>query len=295
VAEQAGVHRLSAGRGSRLRVALAQVDCALGDVQENVRRARAVIDEARDLAADLVVFPELSLTGYAVGTVSDDVAIPPDDPAILALGEAAAGMGVVVGFVEDGPVHTHNSAAYLEGGSIVRVQRKAYLPTYGRFEEHKHFTAGPSLRAFDTGWGRAALLICNDAWQPPLPFLAVHDGARTLIVPACSALAADSGDPAEIERDWNDLLRFHARFLQTHVVFVNRVGTEAGVTFWGGSQVLDPWGRVIAQAPRGEPAVTLAELDLDAVRRRRREMPLVKEPRLELLRRELDRLADAGG
>ena len=285
---------MTSGATRALRVALAQVDCELGDLEENAVRARAAIEEARAQGAGLVVFPELNLTGYADGTVGDDIAVPAHHPTILGLGEAAGGMGIVLGFVEDGPVHTHNSAVYLEGGAVVRVQRKAYLPTYGRFEEHKHFTPGQSLRAFDTRWGRAALLLCNDAWQPPLPFLAVHDGARLLIVPACSSLDPGSGtDPAGIERDWHDLLRFHARFLQAHVVFVNRVGTEAGMTFWGGSQALDPWGAVIAEAPRGEAAVTVAELDLDAVRRRRREMPLIKEARLGLLRRELERLDDA--
>jgi predicted amidohydrolase len=287
---------MTAGRDGTLRVALAQVDCVLGDVAENARRARDVVTRARAQGADLVVFPELSLTGYALGTVTEDVALTVDDDAIADLAEAARGVAVIVGCVEQGPVQTYNSALYLDDGAVVHVQRKTHLPTYGRFEEHKHFSQGPALRAFDTRLGRLALLICNDAWQPALAFLAVHDGARVLVVPACSSLEPGAGtDPAEVERDWSDLLRFHARFLQAYVVFVNRVGEEAGLTFWGGSQVVDPWGRTAALAPRGEPALVLAELDLGAVRRRRRELPLLKDPRLGMLRREVDRLlADTG-
>jgi predicted amidohydrolase len=276
------------------RVALAQVDCALGDVAANVRAAREAIAGARDHGAGLVVFPELSITGYALGAVSDDVALRVDDDVIAELASVAGDTGVLLGFVEQGPVQTYNSAVYLQDGAALHVQRKAYLPTYGRFEEHKHFAPGHGLRAFDTRLGRFAVLICNDAWQPPLPFLAVHDGARVLIVPASSSLSPGAGDPAEIERDWYDLLRFHARFLQVYVLFVNRVGDEAGLTFWGGSQAVDPWGRVVALAPSHQPALVIADVDLGAVRRRRHEVPLLKEARLALLRRELGRLLEAG-
>ena len=277
---------------ARLRVALAQVDCALGDVEENARRAGAVIARARAGDADLVVFPELSLSGYALGAITEDVALRPDDPLLAGLAAEAGSMGLILGFVEDGPVHTYNSAIHLQNGAVTHVQRKAYLPTYGRFEEHKHFRPGESLRAYETPWGRFAMLICNDAWQPPLPFLAVQGGARVLIVPTCSSLEPDGAvDPTAIAGDWADLLRFHARFLQTWVVFVNRVGEEAGMTFWGGSRVLDPWGHVVAEAPREEPALLFADLDLAAVRQARRDLPLIKEPRFDLLVREFERLA----
>jgi predicted amidohydrolase len=198
----------------------------------------------------------------------------------------------VLGFVEHGPVHVHNSAVYLENGQPVHVQRKAFLPTYGRFEEHKHFRPGQGLRAFNTRSSRVALLICNDAWQPPLPFLAVQDGAQALIVPASSGIDPAAPTTTEVEGDWNELLRFHARFLETYVVFVNRVGSETGVKFWGGSRIVDPWGEVILQAPRYEPAIVTANLDLRAVRRCRREMPLVKEARLDMLAREFARLLE---
>lgn len=278
-----------------MRIAIAQIDCALGDVPANVRRATELIAEARAQQAELVVFPELSLSGYSLGQLGDDVAMGADDPAILGLAEHSKGIDVAVGFVEQGAVHTYNSMAYLQAGEVSHVQRKTYLPTYGRFDERKHFSPGQSLSAFDTRLGRMALIICNDAWQPCVPFIAVQDGARILLIPACSSAPAEPTEAPAIQRDWQDLLHFHARFLQTYVVFANRVGTEAGLTFWGGSQVVDPWGNTLAQAPRYEPSLLVCDLDLAAVRHARRALPLVKEARLGLLSREFDRLTSSGG
>jgi predicted amidohydrolase len=273
-----------------LRVALAQVDPALGEVEGNVRMVREHIARARAEAADLVVFPELTLSGYSLGRVDEDVALSVDGPELAGLAEEADALSCVVGFAEAGRVHTHNSAAYLERGELRHVHRKLYLPTYDIWEERKHFTPGSAMRAFDTDVGRLAILICSDAWQPALAVVAIQDGARVLIVPANSTARRP-----EIPDDWRDINRFYARQLECYVVFVNRVGDEAGLSFWGGSQVYDPWGELVAEAPVGEPALVTVELDLTAVRRRRREMPLVKEARLALLSRELERLAADGG
>jgi predicted amidohydrolase len=273
-----------------VRVALAQMEPALGEVEENARRAGEVVRAARSEEADLVVFPELTLTGYSLGRVSDDVARAVDDPEIAGLAETADGLGCVVGFAEAGRVHTYNSAAYLERGAVRHVHRKLYLPTYDIWEERKHFTPGDSMRSFDTDIGRVAILICSDAWQPALAVLAVQDGARVLIVPANS-----TGRRPAIEEEWRDVNRFYARMLECYVVFVNRVGDEPGLGFWGGSHVYDPWGELVAEAPTDEPALISVDLDLSGVRRRRREMPLVKEARLALLSRELERLAAEGG
>jgi predicted amidohydrolase len=273
-----------------LRIALAQTDVALGDVGANVAAAHAVVDRARAEGAGLAVFPELMLTGYSLGYVDDDVARPAGDPELAGLAAAAGDMGCVVGFAEAGRVHTYNSAAYLEDGRVRHVHRKLYLPTYDIWEERKHFTPGDALRAYDTPWGCAATLICGDAFQPAVASLAVQDGARVLIVPACS-----SARKHDIRDDWRDICRFYARMLECFVVFVNRVGNEPGLEFWGGSHVHDPYGVCLAEAPVGEEALLFADLDLAAVRRRRREMPLVKEARLGLLSRELDRLVAEGG
>jgi predicted amidohydrolase len=282
---------VSGARDRTVRVTLGQVEPVLGDVSENLRRTHEVLDRARSQGADLVVLPELMLTGYALGHVSEDVTRSVDDPEIVKLAEAADGLGCVVGFAEAGRVHTYNSAAYLEGGEVRHVHRKLYLPTYDIWEERKHFTPGGAMRSFDTdSIGRVAILICSDAWQPALAVLAVQDGARMLIVPANSTRRL----PA-IQEEWRDVNRFYARILECYVVFVNRVGEEHELSFWGGSHVYDPWGELVAEAPADEPALLTVDLDLGGVRRRRREMPLVKEARLALLSRELNRLAAEGG
>ena len=277
-----------------IRVTLAQTDVALGDTGANLRSAGTVLAQARDERSDLVVFPELSLSGYSLGRVADDVSMPAADAELAPYLRSEDRMGVVVGFPEAGRVHTYNSAAYVEYGTQRHVHRKLYLPTYGGFEERKHFSPGQSLRAFDTRAGRIAMLICNDMWQPMVPFLAVQDGARVLVVPANSSRHKFSG-VADIQSEWRMINRFHARMLACWVVFVNRVGTEDELEFWGGSHVVDPWGEVVYEAAADVPAVATIELDVDAVRRRRREIPLVKEARLGLLSRETERLAAEGG
>src|SRR3954453_13221508 len=277
------------GRGDVVRVALAQGDCALGDVAENTGRGREALARATAESADLVVFPELALSGYSLGHVAEDVSRAVEDEEIGGVG-ADAGTAFVLGFAEAGRLHTHNSALYAEGGRVRHVHRKLYLPTYDIWEERKHFTPGAAMRAFDTQFGRMAILLCADAWQPALAVVAVQDGARVLIVPANSTVRRP-----DIVEQWHDITRFYARTLQCYVVFVNRVGAEPELRFWGGSHVYGPEGDLVAESPRDEPALISAELDLSAVRRVRRPAPLVKEARLGLLSREIDRLAAEGG
>jgi predicted amidohydrolase len=274
------------------RIALAQVDCALGDVDRNLGHARERISEAATQRADLVVFPELALHGYALGHVGDDRPLSPEDPRLLAL--ADHGLDVLIGFHEDGSVRRYNASAYLGADGTRHVQRKLYLPNYLVWEERKHSSPGQSLRAFDTRLGRLATLICNDAWQPPLPWLAVQDGAEVLLVPTNSAsgFGPESLDTIDY---WSELLRFLARMLQCWVIFCNRVGTEANARFWGGSRIVNPSGEVVAQAPLWEPALLVADIDLAQAHRRRREVPLLAEARLGLIKRELTRLIQEGG
>ncbi len=278
-----------------MRVALAQIDCILGDLDRNLRRVKEVVAEAKDRGADLVVFPELALSGYALKEFSTEVAIEAQSEPLISLAEEAGEMGAVVGFCEEGRgFHIYNSAAYLEGGSLLHLHRKLYLPNYRIYEERKHYNPGQSLRAFDTRLGRMAMLICNDAWQPSLPFIAVQDGAQVLIIPANSGLYPHP-NLLDTREYWRDITRFYARMLESYVIFVNRVGEQEDLVFLGYSHVVDPWGKVVAEGPGREEALTTVDIDLGNVRRRRREVPLVKEARLALLSRELNRLAEEGG
>lgn len=274
-----------------MRIALAQTDCVLGDVEENLARAHATVSEAASRGADLVVFPELSLHGYTLGQLAGDTSIAADDERLAEL--SSHGPDVLVGLHEDGRLRRFNSASYLASGAVLHTHRKLYLPNYLEWEERKHFSPGHTLRAFDTAHARVATLICNDAWQPMLPWLAAQDGAEVLLVPTNSAdgLAPGAVDTAEY---WQDLLLNIARLQQCWVVFVNRVGEEGKASFWGGSRVLDPWGELVAEAPRWAESLTLVDLDVSAVRRRRREMPLLEEARFGLVQREVHRLMQEG-
>lgn len=280
-----------------MRITVAQVTPELGNIDANLARAEQVIASAAAESPQLIAFPELYLSGYSIGDVDHDLSIRPDDQRVLKLARQAGEAGLMITFMESGSrgLHTYNSAAYYENGELVHVHRKLYLPTYANFEERKHFTPGQSLRSFPmAGEDRAAILICNDAWQPPLPFVATQDGARVLLMPSASA---QSSFPERFDSKnyWRGLTRFYGRMCQLYVVFVNRVGTESAFRFWGGSHVVDPWGEVVAEAAEGEEDLLTVDLDLDEVWRRRRDIPLVKEARLGLINREVERLLEEGG
>ena len=255
-----------------MRVALAQADAAPGDVAANLARAAATVSAAESAGADVVVFPELALSGYALGDRTERAALAPDDPRLAAL-TRRGGAAAVVGLVEAAPGGgVYGSAAWLEGGRVAHVQRKLYLPTYGRFDEGRRFLPGDATAAFDTAHGRSALLVCNDAWQPVVPWLAAQDGAEVLYVLAASGRSLP-GERIDIAETWDDLLRAIARLLQVVVVFVNRAGHEGELRFWGGSRVLGPWGDELARAGGGDELV-VADVDLGTVQAARVEMPL---------------------
>ena len=278
-----------------MRITLAQVDCRLGEIDENIRRVEQVLADAA--GSDLVVFPELNLTGYSVGEIEQDLAMEADDERLLRLSRRAGTAGLVLGFVESAVegVRLYNSAAYYEDGQVVHVHRKLYLPTYSIFEERKIFSPGQRMRAF-TGraGGRMAILTCNDAWQPQLAFVATQDGARILVVPTSSAQSLFP-ERYDSRSYWRGITRFYGRMYQTFMVFVNRVGTEGKLRFWGGSHVVDPWGNVVAEAPLNTEDLLTVDIDLDAVRQRRMQVPLIKEARLGLIEREIKRLIAEGG
>ncbi len=266
----------------RLRVRLLQTDPVLGDVDGNLARLDALVQAGTD--CDLVVAPELATHGYHLSEVPDIDPIRPDDERLLRLGRH--GPAVVAGFAEAFRHHTFNSAALLTDGEP-RIQRKMYLPTYRGWEERKHFRPGGRLLCHDLADTRLAVLICNDAWQPAVPWLAAHSGAEVLVVTVNSATSTVG---ISTERAWEIILLHAAVVLQSYVVFVNRSGRENERDFWGGSRVIDPSGEVLGQLG-SEPGELTCDLDLGGLRRLRRQWPLLQESRAEIIAREAAQLA----
>jgi len=275
---------------------MAQLPVVLGDIDANVERALEVLQKARAERDDLVVFPELFLTGANIGALDTDLGMGLDDPRLARLVSATEdGPSVCIGFIQAGRrMNFFNSAAYIEDGKIRHTHRKVYRVTYHVFEEGKYFSPGDSMHAFDTAAGRMGMLVCNDAWQPPLVFVAVQDGAQVLLVPSNSGETSFDA-VADTRSYWRQIGRFYASMFQCYLVFVNRVGSEAGIQYWGGSHVVNPWGSVIQEAPLHEESTVAVDLDLSAVRRRRRQAPFLKESRLGLLTKEMNRLVDELG
>jgi predicted amidohydrolase len=280
-------------RDSRLRVALGQVAPALGDLPGNVAMHLRVARAALRRGARLLVFPELSLTGYRLQDLVVDIAVRLDDPApIRPLLEISRRISLIVGLVEESEAHRfYNSALFLEGGRIRHVHRKVYLPTYGMFEEGRYFSAGESLRAFRSRLGRLGMAVCEDVWHPPAALLLAQDGADYLFVLANGPThGIDRRGEPRSQQTWDDLLKVTAQLQTVFVVCANRAGCEDGVTFGGGSSVHDPSGRLLARGKSFDEDLVICDLERAALRRARAACPLLRDERLPLVSREILRL-----
>ncbi|HUT13992.1 MAG TPA: nitrilase-related carbon-nitrogen hydrolase [Thermoguttaceae bacterium] len=279
-------------RPASLRVAMAQISPVLGDCGRNLTTHLEQIEAARQQEADLIVFPELSLTGYFLRDMVPDVALDPAGPQIRRLTEAAGATSLVLGMVEESPQHRFfNTALYAEGGRIVHRHRKVYLPTYGLFDEQRYFAAGERIEAFDTArFGRVGILICEDFWHLSAAAIMQAEEVDLLICVANSPARGVDGPKIHTAETYEQLCTAFAHLLGAVVVMVNRVGFEDGLCFWGGSMVVGPDGRTIARAPMFDEALTLAVFDPAELRRQRLIMPLARDERLLLTIEELNRI-----
>lgn len=284
---------------SKLNLALAQINTRLGVVDANLEMHLDYIHQAQEAGADLIVFPELSLTGYALQDLTASVAIRPheDDRVFQPLLSASSEIDVMVGFVEDGQRHRfYIASAYLSRGEILHVHRKVYLPTYALYDEGRFFAWGDRVRAFDTRFGRFGILICEDFWHVSPPYLLWLDGAEVMLFQSASPGRGLSQDPKFSTSRWVERInQAYASLFTTFVVHTNRVGFEDGLNFWGGATAFDPDGDLLAQGPYQEEALTSATLDLNQLRRTRARLPLLRDERTALMQRELARILGEPG
>jgi NAD+ synthase (glutamine-hydrolysing) len=278
----------------KINIALAQINTRLGDVKANLDMHLALVREARASGADLLVFPELSLTGYVLQDLASAVAQSPNvaDPVFEPLLEASQDLDLVVGFVDEDNRHRfYIATAYLSQGEVLHVHHKVYLPTYGLFDEGRFFAWGDTVRAFDTRFGRLGMLICEDFWHASPPYLLWLDGADVLLFTSASPGRGLRNEPQLESARWVEHInRAYASLFTTFVAHANRVGYEDGLNFWGGSTLFDPNGELLAKGPYHQEALTLAEIDLNQLHRSRARLPLLRDERTSLVQRELSRI-----
>lgn len=235
----------------KVKITLAQFYPKLGNIGYNLKRHLEIIQQSRS-KTQLLIFPELSLTGYNLMDLTLEVAQEKDSPLLEPFLEASKDMGIILGLVELGDdALTHNSSFYYYDGRLEYIHRKRYsLP-----------------RAIDTPWGKIGLVICEETLDPIVPFLLVQKGIKIIIVLSNSpsyGFDTGTGIPRNASM-WHALTSIYSRLYSCYIVYVNRVGFEDGLNFWGGSHIVDPRGEVIAQCPYFEEAVIDAELDLDLI------------------------------
>jgi predicted amidohydrolase len=234
---------------------------------------------------DLIVLPEAALTGYFLEGAVYELALPAEALAER-LGDlwrargGATPVDIVAGFYENADGTYYNAALYLQveaGGQTIRhVHRKLFLPTYGVFDEERFLSRGRRVDAFDSRFGRMAMLVCEDVWHAIVPTIAALKGARALIVPSASPARGLDGD-GELEsvRRWEELLRAYAAEHGVFIFYAGLAGFEGGKGMTGSSRIVGPRGETLAAAPALGACVLRAEIDFGEVDVARANLPLL--------------------
>ncbi len=276
----------------KVKIALAQISPKLGDLKSNLDKHLAYIQMARDEKADLVIFPELSLTGYSLKDAVYDVAMKSDDDFLKPIYEASKKIAISFGMVElTDNLQAKNTQLFLEDGKITSKHRKVYLPTYGVFEEKRYFSAGDRFQAFDSNLGRFGTLICEDMWHFSSTMILAQDGASVILCSSAGLLRSmqAKGKPDNIQI-WENLNSSSAHNYTSYFVFCNRVGSEDGLIFWGGSEIVGPSGKVVTKAPYFEETLITGEINQKSLKHARIHTTLLSDEKMDLVIDELQRI-----
>ncbi len=305
-----------------MKAIVCQTSPVLFDLQANLEAVIAKIQEARGRGADLIVFPELALTGYFLGQRYHEVALRMDSKEIKRLAAATRGTAAVVGFVEESPsMNFYNSALVAVDGEILYAYRKLNLPNYGVFEERKYFSPGKQIPVFKYHDMTIAVFICNDLWHPSLPYLGISQKAEVFVTVFNSSQGSMGTEFSNIE-SWGIINTFYARIFGIYNVCANRVGKETlelmvsvpeglitgkrkrrgkrredepdpvrtTYNFWGGSEIVNPFGKQIAKATLHEPDEIEADISRDLLRQKRILLPYLRNDDPYFTHRELERI-----
>ncbi|MBR9986644.1 MAG: nitrilase [Desulfosarcina sp.] len=295
-----------------MKVGVYQTDPVLLDVKTNLASTIEKIEAAKAQGVDLMVFPELSLTGYFVRERYHEAALRIDSPEIRSLAGATKGTAAVVGFIEESlAMNFYNSALVAVDGEVLFAYRKLNLPNYGVFEERKIFSGGKHVRVFKLKGLTVAPFICNDLWHPSLPYLGVTQKADIFVTMFNSSRGSMGNEFSNIE-SWNIINRFYSRVFGVYNLCANRVGCEAfedlrsdaceqtdsapgavdenPFRFWGGSEIINPFGQAIISAALFDPDAIFADISRDIVRKKRILLPYLRNDDPYFTHRELGRI-----
>ena len=301
-----------------MKVAIYQTSPVLLDVKTNLEDIINKIHLGRKNGAQLIVFPELALTGYFVGQRYHEVALRMDSKEIRELASATRGTAAVVGFIEESPsMNFYNSALIAVDGQILFAYRKLNLPNYGEFEERKYFSSGKQVPVLKLCDFSVAVYICNDLWHPSLPYLGVCQKADVFVSIFNSSQDSMGTEFSNIE-SWEIINKFYSRIFGIYIISANRsgqetflgnrsvyaietreTGTSETVTspmpekifrFWGGSEIINPFGQQIAKAALNEPDEIFGEISKDLLRRKKILLPYLRNDDPYFTHRELQRI-----
>ncbi len=287
-----------------MQVAVYQTSPELLNVEKNMEDVTTKIQEGRKDGAELIVFPELALTGYFVGQKYHEVALRMDSREIKRLANATKGTAAVIGFIEESrSMNFYNSALVAVDGEVLFAYRKLNLPNYGVFEERKYFSSGKRIPVFRLSEFNVAVFICNDLWHPSLPYLGVVQKADIFVSIFNSSQGSMGSEFSNIE-SWEIINKFYSRIFGIYNICANRVGDEnfreaqslskaakktavdiaspetacidKVYSFWGGSEVVNPFGQIIAKAAYHQTDNIITDVSRELVRRKRLLLPYLR-------------------
>jgi len=264
---------------SKIKIALVQMNCKREDKAKNLTKIEQTVIKAKRQAADLVIFPELSLTGYVVRDQIYELAETIPGPSTKAIENIAKKTKVHIVFgmpelSEKAQATIYNAAVFVGPEGVIGKYRKMYLPTHSVFEEKRYFRPGYQTAAFDTELGKIGLIICYDVFFPEVSRLTRLKGAQLIV--------CISASPATRRAFFETLTVARAIENTAFLAYVNLVGIEDGLQFWGGSRLVGPNGKVLVQAKYDEEDLVMCDVDYTDIRPVETFVPTLKDLRPEL-------------
>jgi predicted amidohydrolase len=263
----------------KIKLALAQISCKQGDKTKNLKKIEKTVTGVKSRTADLVIFPELSLTGYTIRDQIYELAETIPGPATNILEKLAKKTGKYIVFgmpelSEKARATVYNSAVLVGPKGLIGKYRKMYLPTHSIFEEKRYLRPGYQTAVFDTKLGKIGLIICYDIFFPEVSRLARLEGAQLII--------CISASPAVRRMFFETLTAARAIENSAFLAYVNLVGIEDGLQFWGGSRLIGPQGKILVKAKYDEDDLVIGEVDYADIKPIEAFVPMLKDLRPEL-------------